>query len=133
MALIALGQGLEYYTFMSKRGPKRLVTEAVRIGEYGNTSWHIVLECGHSVESQRKPKIGEDKLCCKECLTPKPKTLMEVFSEDGLLEEVDVMSELKTRATLASHFNVSMDQVDLVGGTATVFLDAQQVQRIVTA
>ena len=58
---------------------------------------------------------------------------MEVFSEDGLLEEVDVMSELKTRATLASHFNVSMDQVDLVGGTATVFLDAQQVQKIITA
>ena len=34
---------------MSKRGPKRLVTEAVRIGEYGKTSWHIVLECGHSI------------------------------------------------------------------------------------
>ena len=118
---------------MSKRGPKRLVTEAVRIGEYGKTSWHIVLECGHSIESKRKPKIGEDKLCCKECLTPKPKTLIEVFSEDGLLEEVDVMSELKTRATLASLFNVSMDQVDLLGGTATVFLDAQQVQKIITA
>ena len=58
---------------------------------------------------------------------------MQVFADDGLLEEVDVMSELKTRATLASHFKVSMDQVDLVGGTATVFLDAQQVQNIITA
>ena len=132
MAPIALGQGFEYYSFMSKRGPKRLVTEAVRIGEYGNTSWHLVLECGHSVESKRKPKIGEDKLCCKECLIPKPKTLMQVFEDDGMLEEVDVMGELKTRATLASHFKVSMDQVELVGGTATVFLDAQQVRRITT-
>tara|TARA_B100000902_G_C27318643_1_gene922864 strand:- start:2339 stop:2695 length:357 start_codon:yes stop_codon:yes gene_type:complete len=117
---------------MSKRGPKRLVREAVRIGEYGNTSWHIVLECDHSIESSRKPKIQIDKLCCKECLNPAPKTLIEVFSEDGLLEEFDAMTELKNRATLASHFGVSMEQVEIGAGTATIFLDAQQVQKIIT-
>jgi hypothetical protein len=117
---------------MSKRGPKKLVTEAVRIGDYGNTSWHIVLECDHSVESKRKPRILRDKLCCKECLNPAPKTLIEVFSEDGLFEDFDPMAELKNRATLASHFGVSMEQVEVGAGTATIFLDAQQVQKIIS-
>ena len=90
---------------MSKRGPKRLVTQAVRLGEYGKTKWHIELECGHSVESPRKPKINEERLCCKTC-------------------------ELKTKATIAAKVGVPLDQVDIVNGTATIFLDAQQVKRL---
>tara|TARA_R110000796_G_scaffold51117_8_gene120602 strand:- start:4255 stop:4626 length:372 start_codon:yes stop_codon:yes gene_type:complete len=120
---------------MSKRGPKRLVTQAVRLGEYGKTKWHIELECGHSVESPRKPKINEERLCCKTCgAPPPPLTLMQALSEDreerDFFEPYDPMGELKTKATIAAKVGVPLDQVDIVNGTATIFLDAQQVKRL---
>ena len=40
------------------------------------------------------------------------------------------MDELKTKATLASKVGVPLDQVEIVNGTATIFLDAQQVKRL---
>ena len=49
---------------MSKRGPKRVVTNAVKVGDYGKTVWHVELECFHTLETKRKPKVNEDKLCC---------------------------------------------------------------------
>ncbi len=120
---------------MSKRGPKRMVTQAVRLGEYGKTKWHIELDCGHSVESSRKPKINEDRLCCKTCGDPPaPLTLMEVLSDDreerDFFDPYEPMDELKTKATLASKVGVPLDQVEIVNGTATIFLDAQQVKRL---
>ena len=121
---------------MSKRGPKRVVTQAVRLGEYGQTKWHIELECGHSISSVRKPKVNEDRLCCKTCVAPPaPATLMEVLSEDredrDFFADYDPMEEIKVRAAIASKVGVPLDQVELVNGTATVFLDAQQVKRLV--
>ncbi len=121
---------------MSKRGPKRLVTQAVRLGEYGQTKWHIELECGHAVDSVRKPKINEDRLCCKTCVDPPaPVPLMEVLSEDrgdhDFLDSYDPMEDIRIRAAIASRVGVPMDQVELVNGTATVFLDTQQVKRLV--
>lgn len=125
-----------YYIFMSKRGPKRLVTQAVRLGEYGQTRWHIELECGHAVDSARKPKVNEDRLCCKTCISPPaPMPLMEVLSEDredrDFFDTYDPMEDIRVRAAIASKVGVPMDQVELVNGTATVFLDAQQVRRLV--
>jgi len=120
---------------MEKRGPKRLVTQAVRLGEYGKTKWHIELECGHTVASARKPKVSEDRLCCKTCIAPPaPLTLMEALSENredrDFFDHYDPMEELKAKATLASHFDVSLDQVELRGSTATIFIDAQQLRSI---
>lgn len=125
-----------YYIFMSKRGPKRLVTQAVRLGEYGQTKWHIELECGHAVDSARKPKVNEDRLCCKTCIAPPaPVPLMEVLSDDredrDFFTAYDPMEDIRVRAAIASKVGVPMDQVELVNGTATVFLDAQQVRRLV--
>ena len=125
-----------YYIFMSKRGPKRLVTQAVRLGEYGQTKWHIELECGHAVDSARKPKVNEDHLCCKTCVAPPaPVPLMEVLSDDredrDFFDPYDPMEDIRVRAAIASKVGVPMNQVELVNGTATVFLDAQQVRRLV--
>ena len=125
-----------YYIFMSKRGPKRLVTQAVRLGEYGQTKWHIELECGHAVESARKPRVNEDRLCCKTCIAPPaPVPLMEVLSDDredrDFFAPYDPMEDIRVRAAIASKVGVPMDQVELINGTATVFLDAQQVKRLV--
>ena len=124
-----------YYIFMSKRGPKRLVTQAVRLGEYGQTRWHIELECGHAVDSARKPKVNEDRLCCKTCIAPPaPAPLMEVLSADredrNFFDPYDPMEDIRVRAAIASKVGVPMDQVELVNGTATVFLDAQQLRNI---
>ena len=121
---------------MSKRGPKRLVTQAVRLGDYGQTKWHIELECGHSASSARKPKVSEDRLCCKTCIAPpSPVPLMQVLSEDredrDFLAPYDPMEDIRVRAAIASKVGVPMDQVELINGTATVFLDAQQVKRLV--
>lgn len=132
---MAFSQGEWYSICMNKRGPKRLVTQAVRLGEYGKTKWHIELECGHSLASYRKPSINEDRLCCKTCvLPPAPVTLMQILSEDredrDFFETYDPMDELKTRAAIASKVGVPLDQVDIVNGTATIFLDAQQVKRL---
>lgn len=125
---------------MDKRGPKRSVSQAVRLGEYGSTKWHIELECGHTLESARKPKVGEDRLCCRTCVQPNSlqttrQRLSNVLAEDREEREFftwyDPMEEIRTRAAIAAKVGVPIDQVELVNGTATVFLDAQQVSRLV--
>lgn len=118
---------------MDKRGPKRVVTEAVRVGQYGATSWHIELECGHAVTSNRKPKVRESRLCCKACGSPQLPARFEVFDDDGFSEFSDPMSDLKIRAAVASKVGVPLDQVDLRGGTATVFIDAVQLRGILAS
>lgn len=120
---------------MSKRGPKRLVTQAVRLGDYGETKWHIELECGHAIDSARKPKVNEDRVCCKTCISPNaPAPLMEILSDDredrDFFAPYDPMDELKLKATIAGKVGVPLSQVELFNGTATVFLDAQQVSRL---
>ena len=135
MVSVASSQGGWYHICMSKRGPKRLVTQAVRLGEYGKTRWHIELECGHAVDSARKPKVSEDRLCCKTCVAPPaPVPLMEVLSEDredrDFFDSYDPMEEIRVRATVASKVGVPLDQVEIVNGTATVFIDAQQLKRL---
>lgn len=120
---------------MSKRGPKRLVTQAVRLGEYGKTKWHIELECGHAVDSARKPKVNGDRVCCKTCISSNASvSLMEIMSDDredrDFFELYDPMDELKLKAAIAGKVGVPMSQVELFNGTATVFLDAQQVSRL---
>jgi hypothetical protein len=40
------------------------------------------------------------------------------------------MDELRLKALIASKVGVPLDQVELVNGTATIFLDAQQVSRL---
>lgn len=130
MLIVETGQGLNYNISMSKRGPKRTVTEAVRIGEYGDTSWHIELECGHSIKSVRKPSVGETRLCCKTCAEPASAVPAIIVDDDSMPVFDDLMSEIKVRAAIASKVGVPIDQVDIVGGTATVFLDARQVSRL---
>jgi hypothetical protein len=112
-----------------KRGPRRLIVGGVKIGEYGNTKWHVQLECGHSVDRVRKPKVDEEKISCKACLEEERPNQAVVVSQD--LGEYDAISDLKTRAAIASHFGVQVEQVDLTFGTATVYLDAVQIKRIV--
>jgi|TARA_B110000285_G_scaffold225195_1_gene283062 hypothetical protein len=59
---------------------------------------------------------------------------MQALSEDreerDFFEPYDPMGELKTKATIAAKVGVPLDQVDIVNGTATIFLDAQQVKRL---
>ena len=119
----------------NKRGPKRDVSNAVRVGEYGNTAWLVELACGHSLETVRKPKMGTDRLCCKMCaddFVPAPKRLMEVLTDpnEDSWDTPNVMDELRLKALIASKVGVPLDQVELVNGTATIFLDAQQVSRL---
>lgn len=116
---------------MDKRGPKRLVKGAVRVGDYGDTSWHVELECGHALKSQRKPKVDQSRLCCKTCVAPPAPPSLLVDSEDDLFE-FDMMSDLKARAVVASKVGVPIDQVDLRGGTAVVFIDALQLRRLLS-
>jgi hypothetical protein len=115
---------------MSKRGPKRVVTNAVKVGDYGKTVWHVELECSHTLETKRKPKINEDKLCCKVCLAPPLPAVGNMFVDPDPWVDYDPMDELKIRATLASKVGVPIDQVEIVNGTATVFVDAQQLKRL---
>jgi hypothetical protein len=60
---------------------------------------------------------------------------MEVLSDDredrDFFTAYDPMEDIRVRAAIASKVGVPMDQVELVNGTATVFLDAQQVRRLV--
>ena len=114
-------------------GPRRLVTEAVRLGKYGASRWHLVLECGHSLERGRKPKIGADKVSCKACLDHSPVTSELVTVEDEIArlpDEYDAYSDMVKRATIASHFDVQLEQVEMQWDTATVYLDSVQIKRI---
>lgn len=127
MVIVDTGQGVYYNNFMDKRGPKRLVTGAVKVGEYGHTSWHVELDCGHALKSQRKPKVGESRLCCRTCVAPPaPPALFAELGDE--VYEFDMISDLKVRAAIASKVGVPIDQVDLRGGTATVFIDALQLR-----
>lgn len=110
---------------MEKRGPKRVIVKAVRVGDYGETLWHIQLECGHFIDSKRKPKVGESRLCCKTCVSPKSP---EISDYSGWVD-YDDMTEIKIRARIAYAVGVPIDQVSLVSGTATAFLDAEQVRK----
>lgn len=114
-------------------GPRRLVTEAVKLGEWGQSRWHLVLECGHSLDRVRKPKIGADKVSCNACVDNLP-TGGELISTDTqiaeLPDEYDAYSDMVKRATIASHFDVQLEQVEMQWDTATVYLDAVQIKRI---
>jgi hypothetical protein len=114
-------------------GPRRLVTEAVKLGEWGQSRWHLVLECGHSLDRVRKPKIGADKVSCNACVDNLP-TGGELISPDTqiaeLPDEYDAYSDMVKRATIASHFDVQLEQVEMQWDTATVYLDAVQIKRI---
>ncbi len=114
-------------------GPRKLITEAVKLGEYGASRWVVVLECGHSVERGRKPKIGVDKVSCYQCLTHSP-TRGEIISPAieiaELPDEFDGYSDMVKRATIASHFDVQLEQVEMQWDTATVYLDSVQIKRI---
>jgi len=114
-------------------GPRKLVTEAVKLGEWGQSRWHVVLECGHSLDRVRKPKIGSDKVSCKLCLDSSP-TMGELISPATeiaeLPDEYDAYSDMVKRATIASHFDVQLEQVEMQWDTATVYLDSVQIKRI---
>ena len=114
-------------------GPRRLVTEAVKLGEWGQSRWHLVLECGHSLDRVRKPKIGADKVSCNACVDNLP-TGGELISPDTqiaeLPDEYDAYSDMVKRATIASHFDVQLEQVEMQWDTATVYLDSVQIKRI---
>ena len=108
---------------MNERGPKRTHVNAVRVGEYGETSWHVELQCGHVFQTARKPRENQ-RFCCKDCISrpTAPNTLTD--------PEVDHIAELKIRSNIATQLGVPMDQVELMGmNGATVFIDALQLQR----
>ena len=115
-------------------GPRRLITEAVKLGEWGQSRWHVVLECGHSLDRKRKPKIGADKVSCISCLDYSPAGGAEIVSvEDDIAmlpDEYDAYSDMVKRATIASHFGVQLEQVEMQWDTATVYLDSVQIKRI---
>ena len=115
-------------------GPRRLITEAVKLGEWGQSRWHVVLECGHSLDRKRKPKIGADKVSCKACLDYSPAGGAEIVSPDieiaELPDEFDAYSDMVKRATIASYFDVQLEQVEMQWDTATVYLDSVQIKRI---
>jgi len=114
-------------------GPRRLITEAVKLGEYGASRWVVVLECGHSVERARKPKIGVDKVSCYHCLAHSPVSSELVTVEDEIArlpDEYDAYSDMVKRATIATYFNVQLEQVEMQWDTATVYLDSVQIKRI---
>ncbi len=119
-------------------GPRKLITEAVKLGEYGASRWVVVLECGHSVERSRKPKIGSDKVSCYACLEDSPASgdspvgeLVTVEDEIARLpDEYDAYSDMVKRATIATYFNVQLEQVEMQWDTATVYLDSVQLKRI---
>jgi len=113
-----------------KRGPKRTIANAERIGEYGKSKWLLELSCGHTVESKRKPDISKTKLCCKECLKPKHRLIEDLTLPGDLWDYYDPIQELKIKAALASKVGVPLEQVELANGTASIFLDVQQVKRL---
>ena len=47
-----------------------------------------------------------------------------------LPDEYDAYSDMVKRATIASHFDVQLEQVEMQWDTATVYLDAVQIKRI---
>ena len=74
-------------------------------------------------------------MSCKKCIdlgTVVPKTLAQVFAEEATFDGNDYLADIRARAKIASVFRVDMGSVDVVAGTATVFLDAQQVSRILS-
>ena len=116
----------------NKRGPKRTVKASIRVGEWGGTGWQLELECGHVVPSDRRAVVGETRVCCKICATPDtPQRLVEVLSDwENGWEPWDPTAEIKMKAKLASLVGVPLDQVEINNGTATIFVDAQQVRSL---
>lgn len=107
---------------MKQRGPKREYVNAVRVGEYGDTSWHVELRCGHTFQTGRKPKENQ-KFCCRSCIS-RPAAI--ALTDDVM----DHMLELKIKSNIAAQLGIPMDQVDLLGmNGATVFIDAEQLAR----
>ena len=113
-----------------KRGPKRTVAHAVRVGEYGNTKWLVELVCGHTLETKRKPNATKDTFCCKDCISQETSPSLDLTMPGELWDYYDPVQELKIKAALATKVGVPLEQVEVINGTATVFLDAQQVKRL---
>jgi hypothetical protein len=72
-------------------------------------------------------------MACKACLDYSP-TAGEIISPAieiaELPDEFDGYSDMVKRATIASHFDVQLEQVEMQWDTATVYLDAVQIKRI---
>ncbi len=58
---------------------------------------------------------------------------MEVLSDwEHGWETWDPTAEIKMKAKLASLVGVPLDQVEINNGTATIFVDAQQLQNVLS-
>jgi len=115
---------------MSKRGPRRSIASAIRVGDYGETSWVVELSCGHRVSRSRKPNVETDRISCKLCINEDVATTVEVYNTDFIANEEDPLSSLKTQAAISSYFKVPLDSIEVGFGMATIYLDSVQIKDI---
>lgn len=114
---------------MSKRGPRRSIVSAVRVGDYGDTSWVVELSCGHRVTRSRKPNIETDRVSCRLCINEDVSTVVELY-DTSVIESDDPLDSLKTQAAISSYFKVPLDSVQVGFGMATIYLDSMQIRDI---
>jgi hypothetical protein len=118
---------------MAKRGPRHFVVSAERVGKYGTTSWYVELACGHTLSTVRKPDVGKTRMSCRKCAIQTGGLISNEFLDStGSSDAGLTLAELRARAQIAAHFGVAMDNVELIAGTATVFVDAQHVRYILS-
>lgn len=102
------------------------VVKCDRIGDHGESFWFIELSCGHTLKRNRKAVVNSDKISCKKCA--EGKSNLQVSVDDH--SEYSPMEEIKAVAKISSFFNVRMDQVQLGREMAVIYIDAEEVKRI---
>lgn len=73
----------------------------------------------------RKAELGS-KLSCSACAGTSTASGKEVDYVSSDFEEVKAVSKI------AAHFNVRMDQVQLGRGMAVIYIDAEDINRIIS-
>jgi len=115
---------------MSKRGPRKTVVGAEKVGDYGNTRWVIKLDCGHVVEKPRKLVVGIDKVSCLTCTEKSKPAEVQVF--DSMPDTDDPMADIKLQGSIAAHFGVRLDQVEVGFGMAKIYLDSDDIRNVMS-
>ena len=112
-----------------RKAPRRKILEIKRIGEWGDTHYSHRLSCGHHENRLRKSPTRS--LACMTCFKSqkaeeKIKDISKPFFTELEEEDLYVESEINsTKASIALHFNVSLESVDVISGYSNGSLQIQ--------
>jgi hypothetical protein len=112
-----------------RKAPRRKVLKIERTGDWGGISYCHQLSCGHKENRQRKSSTKS--LACVTCLklNKAEEQIKQISSSSFLSSEEDDLnqeSEINsTRASLALHFGVPLESVDIASNYEGGYLQTQ--------